>query len=114
MGVAKGVDVENIDKAGRHEYVLDQTGEHVPGIQEEDTGEEVHDIGGAYGHQNVSEGGLFQEREEGAVCVMPLFHHRRNTNVGDPSCTEEELFKITGRQSSQMLMWDFYCHLHSP
>ena len=36
MGVAEGVDVEDVDVGGCQEEVLDEGGEHVPWVEEEE------------------------------------------------------------------------------
>ena len=41
VGVAEGVDVEDVDVGGSQEEVLDEAGCHMPGIEEEDRGEQV-------------------------------------------------------------------------
>lgn len=64
MGVAEGIDVENVDVSWRQEKVLDEGGEHVPGVEEEEGDKEVEDVGGEQGDD---------EREEDLV--LP--------NVGD-------------------------------
>jgi hypothetical protein len=48
VGVAEGVDVEDVDVGGGEEEVLQEAGGHVPGVEEEDGGEEVEEPGRAH------------------------------------------------------------------
>ncbi len=45
MGVAEGVDVENVDVGRRKEQVLNKGGKHVPRVKEEERDHEPENIG---------------------------------------------------------------------
>lgn len=49
MGVAEGVDVEDVDVGRGEEQVLDEGGEHVPGIEEQERHDEPEDVRGGQG-----------------------------------------------------------------
>lgn len=45
MGVAKGVDVKDVDVGRCEKEILDEGGEHVPRIKEEEGDDEPKDVG---------------------------------------------------------------------
>lgn len=64
VGITESINVQDVDETRGHEGVLHETGKHVPGVKEHETGEEVEDVGGADGHNDISERRLFNQRKE--------------------------------------------------
>lgn len=70
VGVAEGVDVEDVDVGGGEEEVLDEGGEHVPGVEEEEGGDEVEEPGGGHGDDEGEEDFVGEEEGDGEVGVQ--------------------------------------------
>ena len=74
VGVAEGVDVEDVDVCRSEEEVLQEAGGHVPGVEEEDGGEEVEEPGGAHADDEGEEELVGEEHGEGEAAGVDLFH----------------------------------------
>jgi hypothetical protein len=74
VGVAEGVDVEDVDVSGGEEEVLQEAGGHVPGVEEEDGGEEVEEPGRAHADDEGEEELVGEEHGEGEAAFVDLFH----------------------------------------
>lgn len=72
VGVTEGVDVEDVDVGWGEEEVLEETGEHVPGVEEEDGGDEVEEPGGAHGDDEGAEEFVGEELGEGEAVFGDL------------------------------------------
>ena len=73
MRVAECVHVEDIDVRRRHEEVLDEAGEHVPGIEEEEGDDEVEEVRRGHADDEGAEDGVLEQlRDLEAVCHLGL------------------------------------------
>jgi hypothetical protein len=88
VGVAEGVDVEDVDVGGGKEEVLQEAGGHVPGVEEEDGGEEVEEPGGTHADDQGEEELVGEEHGEGEAAFVDLFHDGFD---GDEDRGEEEV-----------------------
>ena len=73
MGVAEGVDVEDVEVGGREEEVLHEGGDHVPGVEEEDAGDKVKDVGASHGDDEGKEDFVREEQGEAEAAVLGDF-----------------------------------------
>ena len=67
VGVAEGVNVEDVDVGWGEEEVLDEGGEHVPGVEEEDGHDKVEDVGGDHADDEGEEERVGEEEVDGEV-----------------------------------------------
>ena len=76
VGVAEGVDVEDVDVGGGEEEVLHERGDHVPRVEEKDAGDEVEEVCRGHGDDERAEDGVREELGEAdsAVCLDLLLH----------------------------------------
>ena len=74
MSVAEGVDVEDVDVGGSQEEVLDEAGSHMPGIEEEDRGEEVEKPSRAHADNQREEELVREKHGEGEASLIDLLH----------------------------------------
>jgi hypothetical protein len=82
---------------------LDEAGGHVPGVEEEDGGEEVEEPGGAHADDEGEEELVCEEHGEGEAAFVDLFHDGFD---GDEDGGEEEVavsselvgFQLTDRE----------------
>ena len=89
VGVAEGVDVQDVEVGGGKEEVLDEGGYHVPGVEEEDAGDEVEDVGAGHGDDEGEEDAVGEEVGEAeAVVVLDLLLYAFNR---DEDGGEEEV-----------------------
>ena len=61
MRVAKRVDIQNVDVRGRQKEVLEERGEHVPRIEEQERHDKVQDICTRHGDDEGGEDGVFEQ-----------------------------------------------------
>lgn len=61
MCVTECINVEDINVTGRHENVLDKAGEHVPGVEEQATGNEIERIGRYHSDNDFTESALVDQ-----------------------------------------------------
>lgn len=80
VGVAEGVDVEDVDVGGSQEEVLDEAGCHMPGIEEEDRGEEVEEPSRAHADNEREEELIREKHGEGEASLIDLFHDRLDSD----------------------------------
>lgn len=73
MGVAEGVDVEDVDVGGGEGEVLEEGGEHVPGVEEEEGHHEPEDVGRDEGDDQGEEDLVLEELADGEGGVQSEF-----------------------------------------
>lgn len=93
VGVAEGVDVEDVDVGGRQEEVLQEAGGHVPWVEEEERGEEVQQPGRAHTDDEGEEELVREEHGEREAAGVDLFHDGLD---GDEDRGEEEVTASDG------------------
>lgn len=76
VGIAKGIDVEDVDVGRGQEEVLYKAGEHVPWIEEEDGGDEVKDVGRQHRKDECPKESVCEEIREGEAAGSHLCLHR--------------------------------------
>ena len=76
VGVAEGVDVEDVDVGGCEEEVLNEGCYHVPGIEEHDARDEVEDVGRAHGDDKREEDVVRKEEADGEDLLFELVLYR--------------------------------------
>ena len=70
MPVAEGVDHQDVDIGGHEEEVLAEGGEHVPGVEVEEGGDEVETEGGGNGDEDDARAAGGEEGFHDFVCVF--------------------------------------------
>lgn len=75
MRVAESVNVEDVDVGRREEQVLDERGEHVPGVEEEEGDDEVQDVCTGHGDDEGEEDFVGEEDGEAEVFALELLLH---------------------------------------
>lgn len=69
MGVAEGVDVEDVGVGGREEHVLHHGGDHVPGVEHEEGSDQPDAVGGDDGDDECVEELVTEEVGEGEAIL---------------------------------------------
>ncbi len=72
VGVAEGVDVENVDVGWGQEEILDERCEEVPRVEEEEGYDEPEDIGGDKGEDEVAEELILEYLDEFEFRLLSL------------------------------------------
>ena len=74
VGVAEGVHVEDVDICWRQKEVLQEASSHMPGIEEEDGGEEVEEPCRTHADDEGEEQLVGEQHGEGEATLVDLFH----------------------------------------
>jgi hypothetical protein len=88
VGVAEGVHVEDVDICWRQKEVLQEASSHMPGIEEEDGGEEVEEPCRTHADDEGEEQLVGEQHGEGEATLIDLFHDRFDS---DEDRGEEEI-----------------------
>lgn len=93
VGVAEGVDVEDVEVRRGEEEVLHEGCDHVPGVEEEDGGDEVEDPSGGHGDDEGEEEAVGEEEGEGEAGLerdLGLHGFHRDEDRGEEEVGHED------------------------